>query len=181
MSMKTLLAGLCVAAAIAVLSTAANAITVTTNGPIQNGTINIDANDVYTMEIGGDLVDNGGSASFGFTALTDLVSIETNSLNPTNGFLGAVVTWSTGINGTGTVLGSISGAALAAGNELVLALMQGTTYWLTATWTDVNRNGSNFDLRVETSPVPVPAALPLLASGLLGMGYLARRRKASRA
>lgn len=32
---------------------------------------------------------------------------------------------------------------------------------------------------VPTSPIPLPAGLPLLATGLLGMGILARRRRSS--
>jgi hypothetical protein len=41
-------------------------------------------------------------------------------------------------------------------------------------------NDKDYDdmaVRVQISPVPVPAALPLLASALGGMGYFARRRK----
>ncbi|PQA88433.1 VPLPA-CTERM sorting domain-containing protein [Hyphococcus luteus] len=36
---------------------------------------------------------------------------------------------------------------------------------------------SNFTLRVEASPVPVPGALPLLLTGLAGFGFAQRRRK----
>ncbi len=173
---KNLVAAVAIAfAAVTLTMGTANAITLNTNGPVAGGTIGISQGDVYTMEIGGDAADGAGSYSFGFLAATSFATIETNSLNPITGFVGAVVTWSTGINGTGSILGSISGAALAAGDELLLAMISGQTYWLTATWTDVSRNGSNFDLRVEAVPVPLP--LLLLGTALIGMGTLARRRK----
>jgi hypothetical protein len=36
---------------------------------------------------------------------------------------------------------------------------------------------SHFSITELTSPVPLPAALPLFASGLAGLGWLARRKK----
>ena len=41
--------------------------------------------------------------------------------------------------------------------------------------------GAGFDYTVNVAPVPLPAALPLLGAGLLGMGLLGRRRKAAKA
>ena len=47
---------------------------------------------------------------------------------------------------------------------------------------NINHTGSGdfiaFDyLQADVSPVPVPAALPLFATGLAGLGYIARRRR----
>jgi hypothetical protein len=47
---------------------------------------------------------------------------------------------------------------------------------LVISWTD-SLKGAGFDYRVSVEAVPVPAALPLLLSGLAGLGFLARRRK----
>ncbi len=41
-----------------------------------------------------------------------------------------------------------------------------------------DRDYDDMVVRMEVSPVPVPAALPLLASALGGLGFMARRRKA---
>ncbi|MCB1312513.1 MAG: VPLPA-CTERM sorting domain-containing protein [Sedimentitalea sp.] len=37
--------------------------------------------------------------------------------------------------------------------------------------------GTSFTLRVETTPVPLPAAAPLLLAGFGALGFAARRRR----
>lgn len=44
-----------------------------------------------------------------------------------------------------------------------------------------DRDYDDMVVRMEVSPVPVPAALPLLASALGGLGFFARRRQAKTA
>ncbi len=41
-----------------------------------------------------------------------------------------------------------------------------------------DRDFDDMAVRIQVSPVPVPAALPLLLTGLGGLGYFARRRRA---
>lgn len=41
-----------------------------------------------------------------------------------------------------------------------------------------NIKGAYFSYEVSATPVPVPAALPLMAAGLAALGFAARRRKA---
>ena len=132
--------------------------------------------DIETVEINGNAADGGGMFSFGLLAGTNLLAVETNSLNPATGFAGAQVTITTGQGNTGTNLGSISGLDLLMGNALVVGMNAGQTYWLNAIWSDVTRDSSNFDLRIEA--VPVPASLLLIGAGLLGLGALRRKENA---
>lgn len=165
------------AAALAVLPMVAGAVTITTNGPIENAVVDLTPPDVHTIEIAGDASDGAGSASFGFKATAGLLAIETNSLNPVTGFAGAMVEWNSAADGSGISFGSISGAALIAGAELITSFAAGEEKWLIASWTDVTQVGSNFDLRVVAA-VPVPAAGLLLLTAVGGAAALRRRKKA---
>lgn len=171
------------AAAMMALPMTAEALTITTRGgAVTNGIVSIDPDSLFSMNIEGDAVDAGGSTWFGFTASTALTALETNSLNPIDSFIGARVEWNSASDGTGTSFGFITGAALAAGDILRTSFLAGETKFLIASWDDVARNQSDFDLRVEATPIPVPAALGLLLTGLGGMAVVSRRRrKASKA
>lgn len=164
------------AAALFALPMSAGAVTV--SGDVADGGMtNISIGDVFQMEIDGDASDGAGDASFGFTASEELVTIETNSFNPTTGFTGAVVKWTENSDGTGAVYGTITGAALLAGDALEVYFGAGETKWLFASWTNVVSNGSNFDLRVEAANVPLPAGVVLMGTALAGFGIARRRRK----
>lgn len=166
-----------VAAALITAPLAANAITVTSSGLVENATVAFSVGDIFTADIDGDAVDGGGSATFGVTPTSNLLAIETNSLNPVTGFLMPSVVVSTAMNGGGTVLGTISGASLIAGDALVVALAAGVDHWITASWTNVSQDGSNFYLRVVAA-VPVPAAGVLLVGALGGLALMRRRKTA---
>lgn len=56
-------------------------------------------------------------------------------------------------------------------------LLAGQTYYVGVGGTA--QLGSTYTVNVEASAIPVPGALPLLATGLVGLGFLTRRRKAS--
>jgi hypothetical protein len=168
--------GVAAAALTAAFSVGANAATI--GGTLTEGGVTpFKVGDIETVEIEANRTDGAGLLSFGLLAGSDLAAIETNSLNPVTGFVDALVTISTGEDGTGSILGSITGAALAAGEALIVSMDAGTTYWLNASWSDVAQNLSNFDLRIEAAPVPVPAAGFLLLGGLGGLAAMKRRKK----
>lgn len=178
MNFKTVLGAAAFALAMPV-----SAYAVTFGGDLDNQEFaNLSIGDVFEMEIDGDAVD-GASADlpfdvyYEFTATEDLYALETNSLNPTNGFLGTMVEWNSSSDGSGTSFGSISGADLIAGDTLRVEFAAGETKFLIASWTDVARNGSNFDLRVEATPVPVPAGILLMGTALAGFGVMRRKAK----
>jgi len=55
-----------------------------------------------------------------------------------------------------------------------------TVYQLIVSGIGTGANGGQYSLNASVSPVPLPAALPLFAAALLGVGFT-RRRKATRA
>lgn len=82
------------------------------------------------------------------------------------------------IYSAGTLLSSIAVSS----STTVLELVGLTAPEFTIVWTNWNTGIAtvNFD-QSSVTPTPVPAALPLLATGLAGLGYLARRRRRKQA
>lgn len=165
-------------------STSVGAVTITTdhvdgaNDPVEGMAVALSGGDVMTMDIdtaGADVGSGAGHASFGFTATEELVTLETNSLNPDNGFLGTSVIWSTEEDGGGTIIASLNGNTDVQDGSMTVVFDIGETLWLTALWEDIAEPGADFDLRV-TAAVPVPAGMLLMGTALAGFG-IARRRK----
>lgn len=179
--MMNFIRALGLAAAVALMPVAGSAaITISTSGtsaaPVENGIVSMSLNDVFAIEIEGSASDGAGSAAFGFQATSQLVAIETDSLNPNTGFAGATVEWNSQADGLGAVFGIVNAGA---GATLITTFGINDTKWLIARWTDVTSNLSNFDLRV--SAVPVPAAGLMLVTALGGAAALRRRKKAAAA
>lgn len=147
------------------------------------------------------LATNGGAtavttsgATFGDSALSGIFSdfFSFSLAGPTNFSTSASVTNSAGdigslaiaiLNGTGlggSVLSGPSSASLV-GTSLVastVASLAAGTYSVRVTGTG-SANGSAFGGSLDVSPatVPVPGALLLFGSGLIGLGALTRRKK----
>ena len=183
---KTFSFGVTAAAALFALSTAASAVTVIATAvigdadPVEDGVVDISVDDIFTVQIATDAADVGSGAdefSFGFEATEALITVETNSLNPIEGFLVPTVIWSTGINGTGTVLGVLNGTSAGVDSGSLRQRFEiGDIFYLTAAFDDVLAAGADFDIRLEASPVPLPAGVLLMGTALAGFG-VARRRK----
>lgn len=181
---KTGLGALAVGVALVLSPMKVDAATVTPGlgNPVEGGgtTNTIGIGNVFTMEIAGDYPDAAaGSFVWSFTANERLIALETNSLNPNNGFAGAKVEWNSASDGSGTVFGSISGSALTSGDALVTEFALNEEKFLIASWTSVTAKGSNFDLRVDATPIPLPAGGLLLLTALGGVAALRRKRKAA--
>ena len=129
-----------------------------------------------------DTIDLAGQATFRFTntSLTTLAlgaSVAT-VLQGFGGVFGGPVTLGWIGGGTDTTPGGTPDILFA--NIILLA---GQTATLFVSYGDPTAFGAShpgIQLQVAGTPVvPIPAALPLLATALLGMGALARRRKAA--
>jgi hypothetical protein len=111
-----------------------------------------------------------GSATYNFASAMDTLVILWGSPDSYN----TLDFWS-GQNHTGTLLGSFTGSQLAVqtyGYDLV-------TFISALGFESVVLSSSNaaFEFADLQASAPLPAALPLFATGLGVMGYLARRRK----
>jgi hypothetical protein len=182
MKLKSFLGAAAVALTAAFIGAApAQAITVSDNGLLEGGidSNSISVGDIFQIEIFGDAADTGGSVVWKFAATEALVTIETNSLNPVSGFAGATVQWNSQADGNGTSFGSISGLDLIMGKALVTQFAANELKYLIASWTDVTADKSNFDLRIDTQVVPLPASVFLLLAALGGLGVVSRRRPAT--
>ena len=174
MNLKATLA----AAAIA-LTLPFSAHAITFDGDLLDGdVVEIGLGDIFIMDIFGDAVDGAGSASYGFTATEDLIALNTSTLNPDVGFAGATVSWTENADGTG-VISTLSTADILADLSISTTILLGETKYLYATWTNVTEDRSNFDFRVVTEPVPVPAGILLMGTALAGFGVMRRRKKAA--
>lgn len=135
----------------------------------------ISINDTFATQIKGNNGEGGGSYAFEFTSTQALTALETSTLNPTGGFLGATVQWNSLADGSGTVFGILTNAQILANVPLVVSFAANETKFLIASWDSIGKDLSNFDLRVEA--VPVPPAVLLFGTALVGMGFLSRRRR----
>jgi len=128
-------------------------------------------------------ITSGGSL-FSFTSF-DLASFFWTPIGPPNPPLGTTTYTVTGFNGDDqafTFGTTISGLG-ATGWSTILSPSDYANLALTSLvislTTNFENNGANFDniVLAEVAPVPVPAALPLFATGLAGLGLMARRRR----
>ena len=78
-------------------------------------------------------------------------------------------------DGGGTALTSLAG--LSTTPEGILALLGGGSFTATGVIRAAVGSEVGFTISLATATTPIPAALPLFAGGLVGLGLVARRRK----
>lgn len=153
-------------------------------------------NTPYTMEI--EINTNAGetfvaaedhSASidyvFEIVAPTTLRATNSSTLNPADVLVGAAIQWFAA-DGVTAISGILNPGSASTSVQTNTNLANGESVILRVTWTDIKDTGvgikpgpvaSKINLDFNVSAVPVPAALPLFASALLGLGMLSRRRR----
>lgn len=152
---------------------AAHAVTVsgdfdeTTNVSISNG-------DVFRTEVFADASDGANELRFAFTADGPVRVTNTSTINPNGVFEDVTIALE---DASGAVLAFISGLNAGDGTPITADFADGAEFFLTASFSDVTTNDSNLDFRVAGAAVPIPAALPMFATALVGFGLLGRRRK----
>lgn len=157
----------------------ANAFVVTPGLPngFDEGTIvELESNQIYKSnidEITGFDENVAGSVVFQFQNLVapDIGTFTTTTVNLSDGFRDLEVYWSDNNLANGTGLAS---AIVGGGTSLSTNFIVGTIRYLTLTWSGID-GGTNLDIRVAA--VPVPPALLLFGTSLLGFGFLSRRRR----
>ena len=119
-----------------------------------------------------------GSCAVTFSAATDPIpgdALATIGATVLGTFSGLKMSWVSIING---VLNSTPITVTTTTLSTLFALPDDLVQYLEFSWTG-SQKGAGFDFEVNVEPVPVPLPLLLLGTGLLGMGALARRRKAA--
>ena len=150
------------------------------------GTTNfISLNDVLTADFYlnvGDWSAAGPDLVYLIKATEDLGTITTQSLNPqVKTITNLTLQWNSDAGGgAGTVLSGPLTITDALGNlintgAISLRFLAGDSAFLIASADAVLKKQTNIDLRVEA--IPIPPALALFGSGVVGLGLLARRRK----
>ena len=143
-----------------------------------------DSSDVFVIGIGADQILTGASIAFG-TNLTDFTpmfafpapqwTLEESSTTPT------IFDLAVGSNGLSATQ-NLTAPAFTRGEGLYSVLIGNGTFGVNAGnfQTPVDYT-MTFTVQSAGAEVPLPAALPLFASGLAGLGWLARRRTRERA
>jgi hypothetical protein len=99
------------------------------------------------------------------------------TINPTSGFSGTFTGGEVDETAPPGDLQFVGGTTIALGfGPLLLNFDDGVLYGLRVVGTFAS-GGGNYD--ISLTPVPIPPALLLFGSALIGLGYLARRRRAS--
>ena len=118
-----------------------------------------------------------GSCSVTFTALSDPIpGSALATIGPINlsGFTSLTMSWVSSVSGVlSTIPISVGFTTLGTVFQSPDDLVQ----YLVFSWTGSTKR-ANFDAEITVEPVPVPLPIVLLGTALLGMGALARRRKA---
>lgn len=122
-------------------------------------------------------IEAGGSATYNFAAGASGLSLLWGSPDSYN-----TLTFYSGLNGTGTDLFSITGSALdlqSMGHDFVDFMMSDGDFESVVLTTSAN--AFEFaDLQDAPADAPLPATLPLFLGGLVGLGFLLRRRNGQR-
>lgn len=142
-------------------------------GGAPDGANPLDASSLYVFEMSvvqDDAGDPGASISFDFLVTDDLRALNVSTENLAGGLDGLTFSWFDGLNLLSSV-GAEADGSTALSTGLIAA---GTVVTLVAEWTGYNEAVTNVDFRV--SAVPLPPALLMLVSALLGLGFLSRRR-----
>ena len=112
----------------------------------------------------------GGMLSFMFDSLVDILSLNALDINNNES-----ISFSFYDEDDNLISSTSNGATTTADNEYLEFLFDVTG--VKKLVVDLSGSGAIDDLVYDVSEVPVPAALPLLLSGLAGLGFAARRKR----